>query len=591
MSENITAYAGDLINTEDMTIAENLDRIINAKEAIKEAIVAKGGQVSEDARIDQYPAAIEALPSGEDNLEKLLAGTLTEIHSTTPVTYGYAMFNHNPSLEIADIVISDNITKSSQYYGMFQQCTKLTKAPDLPATTLRSTCYYNMFKDCTALTKAPDLPATTLATQCYYGMFNGCSSLTTVPEILPATTLADSCYQYMFSGCTALTQAPYLQATTMNNNSCQYMFDGCSSLTTAPELPATTLKTGCYYYMFRSCTALTKAPDLPATTLGTDCYTYMFQSCTALRRTGEIAAEGTGEIAAEGNVTSGYMFRDCTSLQETTWTATTPPTINASIWTGCPADMIIYVPDEAVEKYKTTTGWTARAAYIKPMSEKYISAELISQDEVVAKSFVTSASVNCTIRMTTSDGYEDIIKKQIIVKFDENLTDFPRTIPVPVELYGQTVTVMINQTAHDIPTIRNVEKYGTYGFELNDNGYYESKNYNATSSSSSYAYATVTFVPQSNTVTFECINTSNNIPSSCYGIISKLNQNLAKSTSRDTSTSLVQQSWYGVASSDTPVEVTYSGLNPGMSYRITVKYIKGNSTSTLNKFQFKVKGE
>ena len=34
-------------------------------------------------------------------------------------------------------------------------------------------------------------------------MFEGCTSLTTAPE-LPATTLADSCYSYMFYNCTNL---------------------------------------------------------------------------------------------------------------------------------------------------------------------------------------------------------------------------------------------------------------------------------------------------------------------------------------------------------------------------------------------------
>ena len=34
-------------------------------------------------------------------------------------------------------------------------------------------------------------------------MFNGCTSLTTAPE-LPATTLAEYCYRYMFNGCTSL---------------------------------------------------------------------------------------------------------------------------------------------------------------------------------------------------------------------------------------------------------------------------------------------------------------------------------------------------------------------------------------------------
>ena len=65
-------------------------------------------------------------------------------------------------------------------------------------------CYYYMFYDCTPLTQAPELPATTLGNECYYGMFGGCTSLTKAPE-LPATTLADYCYQYMFNGCTNIT--------------------------------------------------------------------------------------------------------------------------------------------------------------------------------------------------------------------------------------------------------------------------------------------------------------------------------------------------------------------------------------------------
>ena len=53
------------------------------------------------------------------------------------------------------------------------------------------------------MTKAPELPATTLADYCYQNMFAGSTSLTTVPE-LPATVLANSCYRDMFYGCKAL---------------------------------------------------------------------------------------------------------------------------------------------------------------------------------------------------------------------------------------------------------------------------------------------------------------------------------------------------------------------------------------------------
>ena len=89
------------------------------------------------------------------------------------------------------------------FYQLFKDCTSLTKAPVLPATTLARSCYERMFSGCQSLTKAPELPATTLAQNCYGSMFWGCKSLTKAPE-LPATTLADKCHQYMFAGCQSL---------------------------------------------------------------------------------------------------------------------------------------------------------------------------------------------------------------------------------------------------------------------------------------------------------------------------------------------------------------------------------------------------
>ena len=71
---------------------------------------------------------------------------------------------------------------------------------DLEQTKLANYCYYSMFQGCTGLTSAPELPATTLASGCYRQMFYGCTGLTSAPE-LPATTLKTYCYGYMFKDC------------------------------------------------------------------------------------------------------------------------------------------------------------------------------------------------------------------------------------------------------------------------------------------------------------------------------------------------------------------------------------------------------
>ena len=194
------------------------------------------------------------------------------------------------------------------YRNMFRDCTSLTQAPELPATTLASDCYYCMFYGCTYLTQAPALPATTLVDGCYYSMFYGCTSLTQAPA-LPATTLADYCYSQMFCGCTSLTQAPALPVITLANQCYDGMFAGCTSLTKAPALPATTLANNCYHFMFLNCTSLTQVPALPATTLANQCYNGMFSGCTSLKlsstQTGEYTQEyriptiGTGTTATD----------------------------------------------------------------------------------------------------------------------------------------------------------------------------------------------------------------------------------------------------------------------------------------------------
>ena len=172
-------------------------------------------------------------------------------------------------------------TQNARFCSLFLNCSVLTSAPELPATTLANYCYYAMFSGCTNLTAAPELPATTLENDCYSGMFQGCTSLTAAPE-LPATTLAGSCYTNMFHACTSLTSAPELPATTLENDCYANMFDGCTSLTAAPELPATKLASFCYYEMFYGCTSLKSAPELSATELAEACYCRIFNGCENL---------------------------------------------------------------------------------------------------------------------------------------------------------------------------------------------------------------------------------------------------------------------------------------------------------------------
>ena len=192
------------------------------------------------------------------------------------------------------------------YAGLFAHCLSLTRAPELPATTLAKNCYQEMFRDCYNLTKAPELPATTLAERCYSYMFWACGNLIKAPE-LPATTLAKNCYAHMFYDCYALTKVP--------------------------ELPVTTLENWCYSGMFWGCTSLTQVPELPATTLADSCYRSMFYGCTSLKlsttKTGEYTQEYRIPISGDGTTAENAFYG---MFDSTGGTFTGTPEINKTYY-------------------------------------------------------------------------------------------------------------------------------------------------------------------------------------------------------------------------------------------------------------------
>lgn len=195
--------------------------------------------------------------------------------------------------------------------NMFNQCTSLTKAPTLIATTLGQSCYDTMFYGCTSLTEVQDtLPALDLASasKCYRQMFSNCTSLEKGPS-LPASTLGEECYAYMFSG-SGITEAPNLRSANVMRRFCyDNMFSYCANLREAPDLPAQYLDMYCYQGMFSYCYNLVKAPDiLPATNLDYQCYRGMFSNCTNLQQAPNLPATVVGEESYDN------MFQGCTNL-------------------------------------------------------------------------------------------------------------------------------------------------------------------------------------------------------------------------------------------------------------------------------------
>ena len=450
--------------------------------------------------------------------------------------------------DVSNLVLPAITLAKSCYYSMFSSCKSLVNAPSLPATTLAERCYQYMFSSCSSLTTAPALPATKLESYCYQYMFRGCSNLINPPE-LPATELKRNCYEYMFDGCESLVTAPALPATKLAESCYSNMFSNCPLLVSVPELPATELKRNCYYAMFSSCKSLVNAPSLPATTLAEGCYQYMLSGCSKVKSI-TVYAEDISAITCTNNwlnnVASSGTFNNMGFA----------PFENGS--SG--------IPD----------GWTEVTPEIQSITA--------NPDTFTIKSYKTRVKCESTLTITTTTGITNTRTNTATITVGENTGDSTRTLTETIPYKGSSYQVTIVQTANDVkPTTSwNVVSTGTYPFELNTNGYYESTN---KGKGSSYSYATLNYSGFDELV-LECINSGES--NFDYGIISQPDVQLGESTSDDgaTGSTNVFHNFKGQSSTN-PVQLTIP--SDGGSHFITIKFRKdGSGDSGNDSLQFKV---
>lgn len=230
--------------------------------------------------------------------------------------------------------------------SVFNGCSKLTvnKLPE----TLTSIGQY-AFQNCTSLALT-ELP--TGLTSLSNAVFSGCTklALTKLPDSL--LTIGTS----TFSGCSVLAfQELSSSITTIGN----YAFQNCINLaiTNVPD-NVTSLGTGA----FKGCSKLTNI-EVSANVKTINSYT--FQSCSNLQN-----VILKGELSSIGN----QAFNACPKLTQLVLPniIKVPALNNANTFTDTPIASgtgYIYVPDDLVDSFKTTSKWSTYANQIKPISE------------------------------------------------------------------------------------------------------------------------------------------------------------------------------------------------------------------------------
>ncbi|MDR0524543.1 MAG: leucine-rich repeat protein [Spirochaetaceae bacterium] len=223
----------------------------------------------------------------------------------------------------------------------FQGCTSLTEINLEGITSIGS----QAFQGCTSLTKVT-LPSSLTDIGMGSQVFSGCTSLAEV-VILPSSRITIG--SYTFKGCTSLTKVTLPEGITIIGGE---VFQDCTSLRDL-TLPGSV--TRILNDAFHGCTSLTNI-NLP------EGLTYInngaFKDCTGLR---EVTLPSTlREI-------NSRLFEGCTNLRTLIFLKTTPPTYRASIeepFGNTHPDLVIKVPADSVEAYRTATGWNAYASII-----------------------------------------------------------------------------------------------------------------------------------------------------------------------------------------------------------------------------------
>lgn len=502
----------------------------------------------------------------------------------------------------------ENITSIGNY--AFSNCKQLTEVNIPSVTKLGKSC----FASCKL--KEINLPLVTTIDETASGIFSNNTSMITV-NMPNLTNTTDNMFSYNSFRHISLPSVTKLGAST---------FYGCSVLSSV-DLPLVTEVGNLAFY---SCKAL-QSIDLPsATSIGERAFWY----CDAIENITAPNVVTIGTVAFTRCLSLTYLnfpkvitiennsISECGKLEVVDFASATTiksnalknnPLLNKVVLrfdTLCTLENknafdytpfasggtggTVYVPANLVEAYKTATNWsTLYAAGTCNFSPIEGGVDAFNGTTIVRNN---TKQINVKYYRPIYNEYEPIItiissNNDIVTPDNIVISDNDITFNVNAHNLDGEVTITITLTCGDTVLAQSanfkvvesipectysieVVEGATYGFVLNDSGYYESQNKGV---NSSYAICKVNFYSNGiDSMVLNCINSGQS--NYDYGILSNVDTALTLSSSVDSTN--VFKSFKG--SSSTSVQAVDYGIVSEGNHFVYVKFRKNGSTHSGN---------
>lgn len=232
-----------------MSIADQITRLQNAKASIKTSIENKGVTVSDDTKLDGYPALIDNIQTGGSG-ETYINPDFYEIRTQSGTTYESLFVNDgNTALDLSNW----DTSKVTTMKDMFDGDTNVRTIKGLKNwNTSKVTSMYRMFYFCYNLTSL-DLSGWNTSNVTNIGaMFYYCGSLTSV-NLSGWNTSKVTSMPNTFDSCSGLTSVNLSGWDTSKVTSMYGFFASCSNLVTVTgALDLSSLTEGFYYSSTRN---------------------------------------------------------------------------------------------------------------------------------------------------------------------------------------------------------------------------------------------------------------------------------------------------------------------------------------------------